>query len=78
MSCLSKIVQLTSWPIIDDPTLIAYESETGAATKLLHKLGPSRELAAYVKLRRSGKYETCATGLINQYAACDVLVNGPM
>ncbi|KAJ1624663.1 hypothetical protein T492DRAFT_881461 [Pavlovales sp. CCMP2436] len=45
---------------------------------LLHALSPTRELAPYVKRHTSGKYETCATGLINQHAACNVLVNGPM
>mmetsp|Transcript_20422 Transcript_20422/g.51089 ORF Transcript_20422/g.51089 Transcript_20422/m.51089 type:complete len:91 (+) Transcript_20422:798-1070(+) len=48
-----------------NPTLIAHEAETGAAAELLHALGPTPELAAYVKRRKNGKYETCCTGLIN-------------
>ncbi|KAJ1616439.1 hypothetical protein T492DRAFT_895493, partial [Pavlovales sp. CCMP2436] len=78
MECLSKIMQLTTWPIFGNPTLISNEAETGAAAELLSKIGPSPELAAYVKLRKNGKFETCCTGLINQYAARDAVVDGPM
>ncbi|KAJ1628539.1 hypothetical protein T492DRAFT_874974 [Pavlovales sp. CCMP2436] len=78
MDYLSKMIQLTSWPIIGNPTLIAHEAETGAAAELLHEIGPSPEPAAYVKRHKNGTYETCCTGLINQYAARDALDNGPM
>ncbi|KAJ1624755.1 hypothetical protein T492DRAFT_881343 [Pavlovales sp. CCMP2436] len=35
-------------------------------------------LAAYVKRRKNGEYETCATGLVCQHAGSDALVNSPL
>ncbi|KAJ1641232.1 hypothetical protein T492DRAFT_853447 [Pavlovales sp. CCMP2436] len=51
MNCISKI---------GNPTLIVHGEETGAAAELLRALDPTPELAAYVKRRKNGEYETSA------------------